>query len=63
MDGSGTLFERHVIAQDAEGIAIQEWVAEDGFVELFCRGRSPGASGPASRHASAVAFTRSSATI
>ena len=33
VDGAGALFERDVIGQDAERIALEEGVAEDGVLE------------------------------
>ena len=32
VDGAGALFEGHVIGQDAERIALQERMAEDGVL-------------------------------
>ena len=37
VDGSSALFERDMVCQDTEGIALQEGMAEDGFVHLFAR--------------------------
>ncbi len=35
VDGSGALFKRDVIAQNSQGIALQERVAEDSLLKLF----------------------------
>ena len=41
VDGAGALFERDVIGEDAEGIAIEERMAEDGVLRGRRRGIAP----------------------
>ena len=32
MNRAGSLFESHMLAQDAEGVAIEKWMTENGLI-------------------------------
>ena len=59
VDRAGALFERDVIAEDAERIAIEKRMAEDGAFELRAGKRGDGFRIRSSRSFSAVTFSSS----
>ena len=62
VDGAGALFERDVVGQDAEGIAFQKGMAEDGVLRARA-GKRARTSESAQPHFSAVTLSRSAATM